>query len=370
MLENIKSSYIIIKLFSYIDERKKLEIIKYNKNIQKLLNINIVNYKIFSGKYIIYDRNGKGKEFNIYDDTLIFEGEYSNGKRNGKGRELHYDILDGYDMVFEGEFLNGERNGKGREINLNGEIMFEGEYLNGKRHGKGKEFHFHFGYPFIKFIGEYKNGKRFTGKGYKSHNACSYELKNGKGYVKEYDIFDFLLFEGEYINGEKNGHGKEYYKNLDKLSFEGIYLNGKKWTGKGYKPNKDIAYELKDGRGIVKNYDNSGKLLSEYEYINGEKNGKAKKFFSADKLKFEGIYINGKKNGKGKRYYTNGKLYYEGEYLNSMKNGYGKEFDVNGNLIFEGEYLNDEKRKGKKFIDNRLEYEGEYLFGKKWNGIG
>ena len=35
-----------------------------------------------------------------------------------------------------------------------------------------------------------------------------------------------LKFEGEYLNGERNGKGKEYYKG--KLLFEGEYLNDKK----------------------------------------------------------------------------------------------------------------------------------------------
>ena len=39
-----------------------------------------------------------------------------------------------------------------------------------------------------------------------------------------------MRFEGEYLNGEKNGKGKEYYG--DKLEFEGEYLNGKR-NGKG-----------------------------------------------------------------------------------------------------------------------------------------
>ena len=34
-----------------------------------------------------------------------------------------------------------------------------------------------------------------------------------------------LEFEGEYLNGERNGKGKEYYDN-GKLIFEGEYLNG------------------------------------------------------------------------------------------------------------------------------------------------
>jgi len=36
-----------------------------------------------------------------------------------------------------------------------------------------------------------------------------------------------LEFEGEYLNGEKNGNGKEYNYN-GKLVFEGEYINGKK----------------------------------------------------------------------------------------------------------------------------------------------
>ena len=41
-----------------------------------------------------------------------------------------------------------------------------------------------------------------------------------------------LKFEGEYLNGERNGKGKEYDTN-GKLIFEGEFLNGKKWNGNG-----------------------------------------------------------------------------------------------------------------------------------------
>ena len=44
---------------------------------------------------------------------------------------------------------------------------------------------------------------------------------------------------------------------------------------------------------------------------------------------------------KGKEYYIDGKLEYEGEYLCGKKwNGKGKEYNYYGLLIFEGEYLN------------------------------
>ena len=82
MLKNIKSSYLIKLIFVYLDERQKLKLVEQIKNIQKNLDIGIINYKFFSGKYIIYESNGIGKEYKAKDDKLIFEGGYLNGERN------------------------------------------------------------------------------------------------------------------------------------------------------------------------------------------------------------------------------------------------------------------------------------------------
>ena len=54
MLKDIKSSYFIKLIFVYEDERQKLKLVKYNKNLQKNIDISIINFKFFSGKYIIY----------------------------------------------------------------------------------------------------------------------------------------------------------------------------------------------------------------------------------------------------------------------------------------------------------------------------
>ena len=136
MLKSIKSIYIIKILFIYVNEKLKLKIVKYNKILQNNININLINYKFFTGKYIIYESNRIGKEYDGYDDTLKFEGEYINGERNGKGKEY----LDIDKLFFEGEYLNGKRNAKGKRYYLyNGELRFEGEYLNGERNGKGKD---------------------------------------------------------------------------------------------------------------------------------------------------------------------------------------------------------------------------------------
>ena len=47
-LKNVKSHYIIQLIFEYMTERKSLETIRYNKSIQKRINININHYKAYS----------------------------------------------------------------------------------------------------------------------------------------------------------------------------------------------------------------------------------------------------------------------------------------------------------------------------------
>ena len=129
MLDYIESSYIIKKIFSYINDGLKLKICKLNTKIQSKININLINYKIFSGRYIIYESNGKVKEYDMYNDKLVFEGEYLNGQRNGKGKEYNFDDTN----LFEGEYKNGKKNGKGKEYYYNETLKFEGEYFNGKK---------------------------------------------------------------------------------------------------------------------------------------------------------------------------------------------------------------------------------------------
>ena len=80
-----------------------------------------------------------------------------------------------------------------------------------------------------------------------------------------------------------------------KLKFEGEYLNGNRWNGNGYDNNNNIVYTLKDGKGLIKEYQ------------------------AGVKLEFEGIYLNGQRNGKGKEYNYKGELIYEGEFLDGKR---------------------------------------------------
>ena len=46
-LLNIRSKYILQQIFDYLNEKRCFKIIKYNKNIQKKLDLNISHYKHF-----------------------------------------------------------------------------------------------------------------------------------------------------------------------------------------------------------------------------------------------------------------------------------------------------------------------------------
>ena len=70
------------------------------------------------------------------------------------------------------------------------------------------------------------------------------------------DIEDYKKISGKYKIAEKNGNGSEYILNTNILIFEGEYLNGKR-NGKGKEYYDDI-------------------LLFKGEYLNRKKNGKEK----------------------------------------------------------------------------------------------
>ena len=228
-----------------------------------------------SGKYFIGKRNGKGKEYNGFNNKLLFEGDYIDGKRTGYGKEYYEEKYNRKKVIkYEGKYLNGKRNGKGTEYYKDGSIKFEGIYLF---------------------------GLKYKGKGYDIYGKIIYELDDGKGYIKEVNNNNDIIFEGEYPNGK----GKEYFKNK-KIKFEGYYINGIKYNGKGYDKYGKIIYELKNGIGYIKELDYYGELIYEGEYVNGKRHGKGEEYKN-NEIIFVGIFLfNYKKKGKE---YVNDKFY-------------------------------------------------------------
>ena len=98
------------------------------------------------------------------------------------------------------------------------------------QNGKGKEYYDVIGYFHETYEELYLNAEKI-------------------GAEKDY-YYLYEVFEGEYLNGLRNGKGKQYNADYFRLIFEGIFLNGKKWNGKG------------------KEHNNKGEI--DLEYINGE----------------------------------------------------------------------------------------------------
>ena len=87
-LNNIKSDYFLQKICDYLNRKKSLEIFKYNKNIQKRLNININNYKEYSEIYtsieieLIPIKNSDGEFINIRENEKKYFHIYFNESKN------------------------------------------------------------------------------------------------------------------------------------------------------------------------------------------------------------------------------------------------------------------------------------------------
>ena len=195
---------------------------------------------LFEGDYLNGKKNGNAKEYD-WHGNLIFEGEYLKGKRNGKGKD--YNIKN--KLMFEGEYLYGKKwngklydskdnnevyeikEGKGyvKEYNNEDKLIFNGYYLNGERNGKGDEYDDN---GSLIFSGEFFKGKKWNSDRYTITSNIKYFLENGKGTLFIYDImpnsfdeYEYLLFEGNCINGELNGKGKSY-ENHSLFIFEGV----------------------------------------------------------------------------------------------------------------------------------------------------
>ena len=72
---------------------------------------------------------------------------------------------------------------------------------------KGKEFYKN---RKLEYEGEYLYDRKWNGKGYDENGNVVCELINGKGNVKEFGNFSELLYEGDFVNGKRDGKGKHY----------------------------------------------------------------------------------------------------------------------------------------------------------------
>ena len=99
MLVRISSSYALKQIMDNIDIKRKLNLVKHSKKLQKRLDLDIFDYKRFSGRYII-EENENITEYYGGNYYFIYKGGFSNGKRNGKGKEFNRENK----LIFKGEY--------------------------------------------------------------------------------------------------------------------------------------------------------------------------------------------------------------------------------------------------------------------------
>ena len=81
--ENIKSKYILSKIYNNMTKKKKLEIVKYNKKIQNRINLSVNDYKEYREIEIeiIPARDKYGKFINIDEDDKLYYHIYFNDNK-------------------------------------------------------------------------------------------------------------------------------------------------------------------------------------------------------------------------------------------------------------------------------------------------
>ena len=187
-------------------------------------------------------------------------------------------------------------------------------------------------------------------------------LPNNRG--KIYDEKGNLIYEGEMINGRKEGYGKRYY---DNGYYIGQFSNDLK-SGKGkYFFNNGEIYEGEFDNDLLEGY-------GKYIYKNGNyyvgsfsknlKHGKGKQFYKDGNLQSDIDFNNDKLEGLGRYNFENGE-YYIGHCLNGLKHGKGIIHYKNGDIKYEGDFFED-KYQG----HGRFNYEnGEYYIGQCSNNL-
>ena len=338
--------------------------------------------------------------FEEYKNGEYFLGQFKNNKRNGKGT-LYYS---NHEIKYEGNFVDDKFEGRGKMFFENGEYYI-GEFKDNKMHGKGKLYYKN---KKIKYKGIFTNGK--YEKNYKSIilyfliaiiiliisivafyiysnenknennqkiilNDSNYyigEIKNGKpnGKGKVYNKNNVLIYEGDFINGIKEGIGN---MNLgDDKYYYGYFKNGK-FNGKGilYKKLNETVYVDQPIEKEIFCIENEKRMKKKFNNITIINGGKFKKY---DVMKiYEGEFINGEFNGIGIQLlqnYKNDFERYEGQFKNNKKEGKGIIFYKNGKKRYEGDFHDDDiTGRGKYFHENDYYSLANFIEGKR-NGKG
>jgi len=189
-------------------------------------------------------------------------------------------------------------------------------------------------------------------------------MRNGKpdGYWKTYNVSGVLKSEGlrtdylldstwtfytesgevqekiDYKYGKKNGYSYKfsYEKSTDPIIIsKELYVNDLR-EGKAFyyfadgKLKEELTYSNGKKQGPGREFDNSGQVITIFEYNNN---------YLISREKINRYDTQGKKQGVWKTFYPDGRVQKDMKYIDDKLDGYYKEFNENGNLILSLKYL-------------------------------
>ncbi len=334
--------------------------------------------------------HGISKEFDE-DSTIISITEYRRGMvisrermnrkdKNGMKQGLWKTFWDNDKTRTEGNYINDKENGFFKTYSPEGNLMLIEKYINGEKQMNVPELRNlevrtdYYPDGKVKIVASYDNGvaegvrREYTKEG---SIAQSYIFKKGviigKGIVDENGLKQGVWSEfydngakkadGKYKDNKKIGYWKYYYVNGN-IEQEGLYNNKGNTEGewKWYFNNGNVllVQNFMDGieEGLLIEYDDTGKVITRGEYIEGQETGEW--YYNISNFIIQGKYVDGKRDGEWKEHYPDGKLRFSGSYIEDNPNGKHVYNWDNGKIKEVGNYIMG-KREGEWL---KYDYEG------------
>ncbi len=382
----------------------------YYKNGNELMSIGSFadkDYKIPTGEWIYFYKDGTLKKQGTFDKNGMQEGEWKYYFENGMLKEvIHYSAgktngtevgyFDNGVKNYEGTLKNSLIDGVVKYYYATGQISSEVTYENGMRNGPAK-IYYETGVLKEEMI--YKNDlldgsdKIYAFNG-QLNEASIFTGGKQNGESKIYYYNGKIKSEGAIKNNIQTGHYK-HYSFAGKLTEEGDYNDQGKTIGvwKNYYssgiPESESTYNNSGDMITYKEYDNDGKLWQVYHYVSGNLdelifyNKEGKEISRSEKVhgktniigywpdgvtvKYKGQYLNAGKDGYWEYYYSNGGLSSTEEYTKGDATGHFQSFYLDGTLS-EDYFMKSGDNDGydiSYFRNGKIQIEGWYVAGKK-----
>ena len=290
---------------------------------------------------------------------------YEDGKRHGKGQTYHENGVVKMTYTYadhkaNGEFRTYDATGTLREIENFKEDVLTGDYRSYFPHGRRQaEGQYVDGVAVGTWTYYYENGKP-------ERKGAYSDAGGAVGEWLYYDEDGRLTERRPFGNdGRRHGSNEHYYN--EKLHYINTFKKGVLVQSVFFDSNgKEMAsFGNPDGNFAVKNYFSTGQLQAEGLYRQGKNNGLWKFYNRYGKLISEYNYIDGELEGNAVDYFPSGEKKYVATYKDNVLNGYFQEFYRNGQVKQEGWFQDGEREQQwlTYFLDGTIESDSYYLRG-------